>query len=111
MGCGPAPICAALALHDLERWPSGRRRLLGKQVNGNPVSRVRIPPSPPVTKKAPSWGLFNYQWEEWVRTQFDSGPADGSPGDPDDGERTAAGRPAGVSERSERINPALSASN
>ena len=30
-----------------ERWPSGRRRLLGKQVYGNAVPRVRIPPSPP----------------------------------------------------------------
>ena len=32
----------------VERWPSGRRRLLGKQVCGNPAPRVRIPPSPPV---------------------------------------------------------------
>ena len=31
----------------MERWPSGLRRLLGKQVYGNPVPRVRIPPSPP----------------------------------------------------------------
>src|SRR2546421_6754271 len=30
-----------------ERWPSGRRRTLGKRVYGN-VSWVRIPPSPPV---------------------------------------------------------------
>src|SRR5258706_11213618 len=29
-----------------ERWPSGRRRTLGKRVYGN-VSWVRIPPSPP----------------------------------------------------------------
>src|SRR5207244_13134501 len=29
-----------------ERWPSGRRRTLGKRVYGN-VSRVRIEPSPP----------------------------------------------------------------
>src|SRR5204862_6560873 len=30
-----------------ERWPSGRRRTLGKRVYGN-VSWVRIPPSPPI---------------------------------------------------------------
>ena len=30
-----------------ERWPSGRRRTPGKCVYGN-VSRVRIPPSPPL---------------------------------------------------------------
>ena len=33
-----------------ERWPSGRRRTPGKCVYGN-VSRVRIPPSPPKSKK------------------------------------------------------------
>ena len=32
-----------------ERWPSGRRRTPGKCVYGN-VSRVRIPPSPPLLK-------------------------------------------------------------
>ena len=31
-----------------ERWPSGRRRTPGKCVTGN-RSRVRIPPSPPIT--------------------------------------------------------------
>src|SRR5690606_5578325 len=30
-----------------ERWPSGRRRSPAKGVYPNPVSRVRIPPSPP----------------------------------------------------------------
>ena len=30
-----------------ERWPSGRRRLIGVQVGGYTVSWVRIPPSPP----------------------------------------------------------------
>ena len=30
-----------------ERWPSGRRRTPGKCVGGVPVSRVRIPLSPP----------------------------------------------------------------
>src|SRR5438477_9493009 len=38
-----------------ERWPSGRRRTLGKRVYGN-VSWVRIPPSPPVMLvDDPSW--------------------------------------------------------
>ena len=31
-----------------ERWPSGRRRSPAKGVYPNPVSRVRIPPSPPL---------------------------------------------------------------
>ncbi len=35
------------------RWPSGRRRTPGKCVYGN-VSRVRIPPSPPLFLKKPS---------------------------------------------------------
>ncbi len=35
----------------MERWPSGRRRTPGKCVYGNPVSRVRIPPSPPDSSK------------------------------------------------------------
>src|SRR5215469_12955214 len=36
----------------LERWPSGRRRAPAKGVYGlKPVSRVRIPPSPPVQIK------------------------------------------------------------
>src|SRR6185436_11002524 len=32
-----------------ERWPSGLRRTLGKRVNVNSVSRVRIPLSPPAS--------------------------------------------------------------
>ena len=37
-----------------ERWPSGRRRTPGKCVYGNPVSRVRIPPSPPDFMRDPT---------------------------------------------------------
>ncbi len=33
-------------LSKLERWPSGRRRTLGKRVYITSVSRVRIPVSP-----------------------------------------------------------------
>jgi hypothetical protein len=35
-----------------EKWQSGRMRSLGKRVCVNSVSRVRIPPSPPYTRKA-----------------------------------------------------------
>jgi hypothetical protein len=40
-----------------ERWPSGRRRTPGKCVYGKTVSRVRIPPAPPLRNKA------GYAWQ------------------------------------------------
>ncbi len=43
-------FCCYLGPRDAERWPSGRRRTPGKCVYGNPVSRVRIPFSPPYLK-------------------------------------------------------------
>ncbi len=45
-------------LRKTERWPSGRRRTPGKCVYGNPVSRVRIPPSPPDSSKGAPSGPF-----------------------------------------------------
>ena len=44
-----APLCQ---IRHAERWPSGRRRTPGKCVYGNPVSRVRIPPAPPINKSS-----------------------------------------------------------
>ena len=50
----PASLQLSFGSPVTERWPSGRRRLIGIQVYGNPVSWVRIPPSPPVTRTARS---------------------------------------------------------
>src|SRR5690625_2281369 len=47
-------------LNFLERWQSGRMRRTRNPVYGSPVSRVRIPPSPPDTQKAPDGALFAY---------------------------------------------------
>ncbi len=41
----------------VERWPSGRRRSPAKGVYPNPVSRVRIPPSPPFLSSLAHSGL------------------------------------------------------
>ena len=41
-----------------ERWPSGRRRLIGVQVGGYTVSWVRIPPSPPLHQNKQRVKLF-----------------------------------------------------
>jgi hypothetical protein len=46
----------------VETWPSGRRHFPAKEAYGlKPVSRVRIPPSPPVTKSLIRQGFF-YFW-------------------------------------------------
>ncbi len=47
-------------LRKTERWPSGRRRTPGKCVYGNPVSRVRIPPSPPDSSKGARLAPFAF---------------------------------------------------
>ncbi len=47
-------LCNAYQLvckKNTEKCPSGRRSALGKRMYGNPVPRVRIPPSPPNKKK------------------------------------------------------------
>ena len=50
---------------DMERWLSGLRRSLGKRVYAYTVPRVRIPPSPPVTKKAPFRGFLLLPEDTW----------------------------------------------
>src|SRR5216110_2580186 len=42
----------------LERWPRGRRRRFAKPLYGpKAVSRVRIPPSPPISSRTPRIGF------------------------------------------------------
>src|SRR5258706_1953010 len=63
-----------------ERWPSGRRRTLGKRVYGN-VSWVRIPPSPPnVLDEALLRRADRRRGAGWRRTR--GGVPDGLPAGP-----------------------------
>ena len=58
MGAADASLIRpVLDFRPTERWPSGRRRTPGKCVYGN-VSRVRIPPSPPIQQKGLKESLF-----------------------------------------------------
>ena len=67
----------------MERWPSGRRRTLGKRVDGKTVSRVRIPPSPDlrwqklrISSAATSWISLcqtgKSKLRRWVSQAFSS---------------------------------------
>ena len=49
---GSNPTLSANSILIAERWLSGRRRSPGERVDGlNSVSRVQIPPSPPILDK------------------------------------------------------------
>src|SRR5450759_1769958 len=50
----------------LERWQSGRMRRIRNPVYGYAVTWVRIPPSPPDTQSAPSWGVLRIWRRGWT---------------------------------------------
>src|SRR5690606_33654585 len=54
---GEAPQFAGMQQFQ-ERWQSGRMRRIRNPVHGSPVTRVRIPPSPPDTQKAAHEAAF-----------------------------------------------------
>ena len=56
----PIGVDRSLQFAVSERWQSGRMRRSRKPLTGNPGSRVRIPPSPPHTKRPRECGVFSY---------------------------------------------------
>ena len=90
-----------MSRNSTERWPSGRRRLIGIQVYGNPVSWVRIPPSPPDKERTPCGSFFCL---EGVCGRSRRGSSRARRSRATDARSAPAGRAPKV-----RINPTLSA--
>ncbi len=96
-------------LRKTERWPSGRRRTPGKCVYGNPVSRVRIPPSPPDSSKGARLAPFAFPAPGVSGFEPSIDQDDGSTGGAKRHRNAEAERRRPGGRRPRRRNPSLSA--
>ncbi len=96
-------------LRKTERWPSGRRRTPGKCVYGNPVSRVRIPPSPPDSSKGARLAPFVFPAPGVSGFEPSIDRDDGSTGGAKRHRNAEAARRRPGGRRPRRRNPSLSA--